>query len=56
MIWWKKKKKKPANKTELVIAGCITLIAIVAISWQYLLDKEKKDVQKTDDVNVSAGG
>ena len=34
---------KPTNRTELAIAGFITLIAIVAISWQWNLDKEKKN-------------
>ena len=33
---------KPSNKTELSIAGGITLIAIVAILVQAYLDKEKK--------------
>lgn len=36
---------KPTTKLELVIAGCVTLIAIVAISWQGYLDKGKKQGQ-----------
>lgn len=47
---------KPTTRTELAIAGCITIIAIVAIIMQWSLDKEKKDVQKNIDVNVPAGG
>ncbi len=34
---------KPTNRTELVIAGCVTLVAIVAILCQFKLDpKEEK--------------
>lgn len=33
---------KPTSKTELVIAACITVIVIVAISWQGFLDRAKK--------------
>jgi len=35
---------KPTTKTELVIAACITLIVIVAISWQGVLDRKKNAV------------
>ena len=47
---------KPTNRTELAIAGFITLIAIVAISWQWNLDKEKKNENKTDNTDVPTGG
>ena len=39
---------KPSNKTELAIAGFITVIAVIAIGAQAYLDKEKKDEEKTD--------
>jgi hypothetical protein len=48
---------KPATKTELMVAGFVTLIAIVAISTQTYLDgKGVKNGANNDVPNVSAGG
>jgi hypothetical protein len=33
---------KPTNRTELAIAGCITVISIIAIICFAYLEKEKK--------------
>jgi C4-dicarboxylate transporter len=47
---------KPTSRTELVVAGCIFGIAIVAILCQTYLDrKEKKDVKENVNSDVPAG-
>lgn len=44
---------KPTTKLELIVAGCITLIAIVGISWQGFLDKGDKN-ENSNHSNVPA--